>query len=1826
MSAKTAARSAFATPGRLALTATGAIAAMASLGCVLIAGSAVAGLGAGLWSALAVSCWWIAAVRRPPPTRMMLASVLVIALLALSGDPDIQPWAIPARIGDLIRLTPVGAMLATTVYLAASAFLIFVRGRAPTGVESAIVLAIPYGFNALLALASPGLLTRFCAVLGIDPAMGLLPVRVFTLFFINVLLLVGVGWLLDRRGNTALRIHLLLLLAAVLAVISPALADLGGDWRLVHWPAALRIGTCSVAAALSQASLWAEVFLMTGLLLDALRGRRPTFRIALAHWVGGFRRGAVFGGLYLLLIQSGIQLVALEGLASLSKVQPAIAGAIAGAGLFPLMRTILESFDGSPPFFRRLHQAYRDPQNAVRGAVAGCGIGIAVSAGLTRFDDPQRFAVGALIGALAYAGTDAVRDCGRVLSGSRRHLGRGRLYLVGALLGGFMGGALAWYFDAAQSTTVLDKFRQYAQVNFAASGGQPFEFVVYPLFSKWGPISLGTVGGGCSLFWSESMAGVINWALAAPLFGVNLVLLTALVQRSLAPVRELASTAGLVDLVGQTVRVLRWGPWMAPIIASFLRMSSQPTWYNQDGLIRTVVSLWQDGRLSAYDFHAWSVECFVGLLAYGGLRILVWFDHMGLRVATLVNLSFVGADVLDERLARFTGHAGRTRVIPEGIRRFFTWTPLLIPFYLPRGADWDRAWTAAELLSHRPATPLPPSVRILLTGYAIAAVIAVASIMTLLVVRKVKGMNTPPRVPEPMPFRLSNGRYTLEMNHAGCGYSHVNSELRPGFEIDLTRRPDDPLQQRGKFFWLREVEEGAEIGLPWSLTQDPAGRLGPDHAVEPIDPTTLRIVNTRAGLRIEATVSLSADLPVEHWRLRLTNLKPRARTLELTSYRELALAATDSYRRTPAFAAMHVSTTFLKPLGAILYRNRLLKGGAGPISPEVGFHAVAIADRPGIRLVGYEDSRIRFIGSGTMRQPDALAAGGQAVALRSPEDEGTLYTFDPIASLRLHLDLAAEESVELHFIDGYAADSQVAARIISSQLNVAPVTERSLLLTLARHRELHEPVTSPAGGAAASFTRDGSEVRADAGSVRPWTHVLANPEGHGAVISADGEVFSFDGNAQQNAITPFALEGLPTQVPGQFVCVIDPDSGEADSAGLVPWRRGDGERQVHFGLGYARFGWTRGDLALEELISIPHDAPLLLRILRIRNQGAAARRLRVVQYAQIVLAETPVDSRGRIEEACDELSGALLFNRPDNDFRKGWAFVATSLENPAYENVRSRFLGEARMPGDAHFIRHGKGDVDCEDDGLRCAAFAGEIEVPGGGEQTVVFVLGQARDKSSARSLVAHYRRPPAAQAAVDAARQWWQQELSVLRIETDRPEFDRLVNDWLPYQVRCSRLWGRTGPQQRSGAFGFRDQLQDVLPLCATHPQRARAQILLHAARQFCEGDVVKWWHTAWDGGCSIAVRTAASDPQLWLPYVAIRYVRESGDEALWSEIVPFLDGRPLPVGQEGLMFVPPTSLERGSVYEHCRRAIEWTLSRIGPSGVPLMGSGDWNDGIDGIGLGLRGESAWMGFFLHQLLLDFAPVTARFEGEAARRRYEDAAAGLRKALESWWRSDDRFEGYVRATTDRGEPMVYADALLTAWPALSGAVDLPRALAALEAGLRRLERDERVLLGPAFDEDSHPYPGRIAEYPPGVRENGGQYSHGDSWIVDAYMRCAAEAAGRGDTAATANCRERAWEIWWKISPLSKTGAHYGLPPHQQPADVYDGIGHGGRGGWAWYTGAAARMISASHALLGIHFIGGQVKAGLPAAGTNAPRLRRIIYRGQEVFHDRTDRP
>lgn len=422
------------------------------------------------------------------------------------------------------------------------------------------------------------------------------------------------------------------------------------------------------------------------------------------------------------------------------------------------------------------------------------------------------------------------------------------------------------------------------------------------------------------------------------------------------------------------------------------------------------------------------------------------------------------------------------------------------------------------------------------------------------------------------------------------------------------------------------------------------------------------------------------------------------------------------------------------------------------------------------------------------------------------------------------------------------------------------------------------------------------------------------------------------------------------------------------------------------------------------------------------------------------------------------------------------------------------------------------------------------------------------------------------------------------------------------------ARLWGRCGPEQRSGAYGFRDQLQDVLPLLLIDPKLAREQILRHASQQFPQGDVLHWWHPTPADGTGFEARTRASDPQLWLPYLTAQYVAATGDIGILEEHTPFLEGEPIPYGADGIGFAPRPGAERVALHEHCRRAIDFTLKRRGRHGLPLIGSGDWNDALDRIGHRGRGESVWLGFFLHRVLLDWEALARRRGDAATAVRWRAEAVRLRAALAAMRRG----ERYVRAIADDGTELLHANALTAAWPALSGAVVADAARAALRADLAQLEGEHLVRVQtPAFDEDSLPWPGRIALYPPGVRESGGQYSHGASWLVDALTALATDADNVSDAD---HLRAEAFRLWQKISPLGRDvpelAARYGLTPHQQPADIYSGPGRDGRGGWTWYTGAAARMLWAAYGVLGIELRDGvATRISGPAGGLELYELR-----------------
>jgi cellobiose phosphorylase len=687
-----------------------------------------------------------------------------------------------------------------------------------------------------------------------------------------------------------------------------------------------------------------------------------------------------------------------------------------------------------------------------------------------------------------------------------------------------------------------------------------------------------------------------------------------------------------------------------------------------------------------------------------------------------------------------------------------------------------------------------------------------------------------------------------------------------------------------------------------------------------------------------------------------------------------------------------------------------------------------------------------------------------------------------------------------------------------------------------------------------------------------WVNLLANEE-TGCLTSDRGPGYTWNGNSRENRLTPWSNDP-----------VADP-AGEAlylrDEAAGVFWSptpgpvAGAGDYEVRHGFGYALTRHRGAGLEQEVLTFVPrHDSLRLVR-LALTNRARHPRELSAFAYAQWVLGGVPQDTRGAVSTAFDPASGALLAMNPDNgEFASRVAFagfLALGREDqPEWTADRMRFLGRhgsvaapQAVTGTAPLDGRAGTGMD------PCAAFRLRLRLAPDERVELVFALGQAEDLESARALLARYREGPAVEAALALVRGYWADLTGRVQVETPSPAIDLMLNGWLTYQNLACRMWGRSAFYQSGGALGFRDQLQDAVALIHLDPTITRRQILLHAAHQFPQGDVLHWWHPPTAKG----IRTRFSDDLLWLPWATLEYLRHTGEEALLEEVTSFVESPELAPGEDEI-FVFPRRTGGASLYDHCCRALDRSLTR-GVHGIPLMGTGDWNDGMNRVGREGRGESVWLGFFLYQILTGFVPL-CRLRGDRERAdRYGAYLAALGRALdrEGW---DGAW--YRRAWYDNGAPLGSAasdecriDAIAQAWAVLSRAAPAAKATAALDA-LERYLVDETAgilrLLTPAFDRTPND-PGYIKGYLPGVRENGGQYTHGALWAVRALAE-----AGR---------RERAAPLLEMLSPVRHGGtpsraARYQVEPYVVPADVYGVAPHLGRGGWTWYTGSAGWMF------------------------------------------------
>jgi cyclic beta-1,2-glucan synthetase len=704
------------------------------------------------------------------------------------------------------------------------------------------------------------------------------------------------------------------------------------------------------------------------------------------------------------------------------------------------------------------------------------------------------------------------------------------------------------------------------------------------------------------------------------------------------------------------------------------------------------------------------------------------------------------------------------------------------------------------------------------------------------------------------------------------------------------------------------------------------------------------------------------------------------------------------------------------------------------------------------------------------------------------------------------------------------------------------------------------------------FANDGREYLAILeGSERtpvPWINVIANPA-FGFQVSTDGSGYTWSINSQQNQLTPWSNDPVG-DAPGEVVYVRDEDSGEVWTPTALPIREKTSSYSVRHGQGYSRFEHSSHGIALDLLQYVPVGDAIKISRLKITNLSGRERRLSVAAYVEWVLGASRAATAPFVVTGIDPQTGAMFAQNPWSDqFGERIAFADLNGQQTAWTADRMEFIGrDGALDRPLGLI---KGTVLSNRVGAGldpCGALQAQVRLSAIGTTEIVFFLGQAASKTETQTLLAKYRNADLDALFAEVTQQW-NNTLEIVQVKTPDRALDVLVNRWLPYQTLACRVWARAGFYQASGAYGFRDQLQDVMALCVARPDIAREHLLRAAGRQFAEGDVQHWWLPESDRG----IRTRVSDDCGWLGYAVAHYVQVTGDFAVLDEMIPFLEGPVLREDEHDAFFQPAISDKKTSLFEHCALALDKSMA-TGVHGLPLMGTGDWNDGMDRVGEGGTGESVWLGWFFYSTLTSFADLAERHGDAQHAADWRGHAAGLKDALEKHgWDGD----WYRRAYFDDGTPLgsvsnneCRIDSIAQAWAVISRAAEPARAARAMAAVDKYLvRRDEKLLLlfTPPFDHPSRD-PGYIKGYPPGIRENGGQYTHGALWTALAFAM-----QGDGD---------KAYELFSMLNPIhhsdNNTEMHrYKVEPYVACADLYSEPPHVGRGGWTWYTGSAGWM-------------------------------------------------
>ncbi|SCY97010.1 GH36-type glycosyl hydrolase domain-containing protein [Alkaliphilus peptidifermentans] len=718
------------------------------------------------------------------------------------------------------------------------------------------------------------------------------------------------------------------------------------------------------------------------------------------------------------------------------------------------------------------------------------------------------------------------------------------------------------------------------------------------------------------------------------------------------------------------------------------------------------------------------------------------------------------------------------------------------------------------------------------------------------------------------------------------------------------------------------------------------------------------------------------------------------------------------------------------------------------------------------------------------------------------------------------------------------------------------------------------------------FSRDGSEyvikLKESINTPAPWINVVAN-EKFGFLVSESSAGAIWSENSRENKLTPWSNDPI-SDPPSEVVYIRDDDTGSYWSITPLPIREKE-NYIIHHGAGYTTFDHNSQGINQNLTMFVPKNEAVKLNIVTLKNTSNKTRKLTLTYYVRPVLGIAEELTQRFIKTWKTE-NGALALNNPYNsDFGGNIAFVGTTEEVTSFTCDRREFIG---LNGS---LAH---PVGLKREGLAnrigagldpCIALQVTFKMEANEEKELGFFIGQEKNEAEVQQIITKYMNINSIRAELKNVQDFWRSSLDIVKVKTPDLSMDLMLNQWLLYQTVSCRLWARSAFYQSGGAYGYRDQLQDVMSMTHLFPQLVKKQILLHSEHQFLEGDVQHWWHP---GAGEKGIRTRFSDDLLWLPFVTAEYIEKTKDYKLLQEEVYFLEEAPLQEGEDERYGIPQKSTEKASVYEHCIRAIERSL-KFGENGIPLMGSGDWNDGMNTVGNEGKGESVWLGWFIYSILNKFAPLMEKMKDSKRAEDYLKVADKIAKAIE-----ENAWDGewYVRAFYDDGSPLgssknteCIIDSLAQSWSIISGGGNEERKIEAMKSVENYLIKKEEgmiLLFTPPFDK-SDQNPGYIKGYVPGVRENGGQYSHAAAWVINAYA-----AMGNGD---------KAWELFNMINPINHARtplecATYKVEPYVMAADVYAVSPHVGRGGWTWYTGVAGWMYR-----IGIEYILGIKKKG-----------------------------